>query len=100
MYTKITKDFSAWPGEQFFAVEVRGATTVIVINTRHRFYSEIYEPLLKESNVTAVRAIDALLMAFAEAEAELHGDSDKLEEIHSRWGHYINMCLSPTKKVA
>ena len=99
---EIAKDFSAWPGEQFFSVEIRQRTTVVNINMEHRFYRDVYEPLLKNANVEAVLAIDMLLTAFAEAESELDNDSDKFEEIRSRWGHYISIgcdCLHEVVKI-
>lgn len=97
---KIDKDFSTWPGEQFFTVETRGETTVISINKRHTFFSELYEPLLEHGDSKFVQAIDLLMMAYAEAEAELYSHADELEQIRSKWGHYVQKFLKALKQEA
>ena len=97
---KIDKDFSTWPGEQFFTVETRGETTVISINKRHTFFTELYEPLLDHGDSKFVQALDLLMMAYAEAEAELYSHADELEQIRSKWGHYVQKFLKALKEEA
>jgi len=97
---KIDFDFGVWPGEQFFSIETRGDTLIIVINKRHSFYTELYEPLCKETDSRFINAIDLLLMAYARVEDELYSYEDELQEIRSKWGNYVQKFLKALKEEA
>jgi hypothetical protein len=97
---KIDFDFGVWPGEQFFTIETRGDTVVVVINKKHTFYTELYEPLYEEADSRFADAIDLLLMAYARTEDELYSYENELQEIRSKWGRYVQKFLRALKEQA
>jgi hypothetical protein len=97
---KIDFDFGAWPGEQFFTIETRGETLVVVINKRHPFYTELYEPLSKDNDSRFVDAMELIMMAYARTEDELYSYTDELQEIRSKWGNYVQKFLKALKEEA
>ena len=86
---KIDKQFESWPGEQFFTIKPRGNTVVFVVNKTHEFYLDLYEPISKLSDQKFITTLDLLMLAYAEAEAELFAHDAVLESIRSKWGHYV-----------
>jgi hypothetical protein len=86
---KIDKQFETWPGEQFFTIKTRGNTVVIVINKRHEFYQDLYEPISKLPDQKFITTLDLLMLAYAEAESEHFGSDAVLESIRSKWGYYL-----------
>lgn len=97
---KIDFDFDVWPGEQFFTIETRGDTLVVVINKKHSFYTELYEPLCLEDDSKLSDAIDLMMMAYARTEDELYSYDDELQEIRSKWGRYVQKFLKALKEEA
>ncbi len=97
---KIYFEFGVWPGEQFFTIETRGETLIIVINKKHSFYTELYEPLNKETDSKFINAIELLLMAYARVEDELYSYEDELQKIRSKWGNYVQKFLKAMKEEA
>jgi len=97
---KIDFDFGVWPGEQFFTIETRGDTLVVVLNKKHSFYTELYEPLCLEDDSRLADAMDLMMMAYARVEDELYSYEDELQEIRSKWGHYVQKFLKALKEEA
>lgn len=97
---KIDFDFGVWPGEQFFTIETRGETLVVVINKKHPFYTELYEPLSTTGDSRFVDAMELIMMAYARTEDELYSYSDELQEIRSKWGRYVQKFLKALKEDA
>lgn len=97
---KIDFDFGVWPGEQFFTIETRGDTLVVVINKKHSFYTELYEPLCMEEDSRLSAAMDLIMMAYARVEDELYSYEDELQEIRSKWGNYVQRFLKALKQEA
>jgi hypothetical protein len=98
---KIDFDFDVWPGEQFFTIETRGETLVVVLNKKHSFYTELYEPLCVDENDSRLSdALDLMMMAYARTEDELFSYEDELQEIRSRWGKYVQKFLKALKEEA
>lgn len=97
MQLKLDFDFGTWPGEQFFTIETRGETTVLVINKKHPFYEELYEPLCENEDTMYSDAIDLMLMAYAYTEDELYRYEDELSEVRSKWGGYVLKFLKALK---
>lgn len=96
----IAFDFSTWPGEQFFTLETRGGTVVVVINMKHPFYTDLYEPLTQDKDSKLSDAIDLLLMAYARCEDEMYSYEEELQDLRSKWGHYVQKFLRALKKEA
>jgi hypothetical protein len=90
---KIEKDFSGWPGNQFFTTEITGQTCVVVINIKHPFYSELYEPLLQSNDSRHIEAMDLLIMSYARVEDEMYSYEDELESIKEKWGGHLKKFL-------
>lgn len=103
-----------WPGDQLFEIVHAGQTTIIRLNTRHRFYKEMYAPLRNlsqqdpdtvsgEDAVTVARraaeAITLLFIAYAKAES-MHEDPDEqYNELRGWWGNFANYLLGKVKDV-
>lgn len=103
-----------WPGDQLFELVHAGKTTIIRLNTRHRFYREMYAPLRSlsqqdpdsvtgESAVAVARraaeAITLLFIAYAKAES-MHEDADEqYNELRVWWGNFANYLLGKVKDV-
>jgi len=94
---KVEKDFSNWPGSQFFSIETTGQTCVVVINRRHPFFTELYEPLLNAGDSKYIDAMDLLIMSYARVEDEMYSHSDELEDIREKWGSHLKAFLSNLK---
>lgn len=68
-------DFESMPDGPIFRPERLGPQYRLVLNTSHRFYSDLYEPAEK---VPGLRSrLEALLFVFAEAELDSSGDREK-----------------------
>ncbi|MFN3828251.1 MAG: ATP-binding protein [Micavibrio sp.] len=93
-------DFDVWPGEQFFTVETRGETQVIIINKKHSFYTELYEPLCMGDDPRLSNALNLMMLAYARVEDELFSYDDLLQEIRSKWGNYVQKFLKALKEEA
>jgi hypothetical protein len=90
---KVDKSFNSWPGNQFFTVEVTGSTCNLVINRKHPFFSELYEPLVEQDEHKYLDALDLLLMAYARMQDELYNRIDDIEDINSTWGTHLRRFL-------
>jgi len=100
IYLKIEKEFSAWPGSQFFSVEVTGSTCVFVMNRKHPFFTDLYEPLMEVGDDKYIEAMDLALMAYARMEDELYSRTEDLDEIREVWGRYLKTFLLELRKEA
>lgn len=96
---KIAKDFSSWPGNAFITVEPVGETCVCVINTKHPFYTELYEPLASKDE-SLVNELDILLMTYARAQDEMYDYQDEIEEHREKWGEHLKKVLKKLKEDA
>lgn len=96
----IEKDFKEWPGAQFISVETTGSTCVLVINRKHPFFTDLYEPLLESGDDKHIEALDLTLMAYARMEDELYSRVDDLDEIRDIWGRYLKNFLISLKREA
>lgn len=90
----IEKDFKDWPGSQFLAVETTGSTCVLVINRKHPFFTELYEPLMDAGDDKYIESLDLTLMSYARMEDELYSRIDDLDEIRDIWGRHLKSFLN------
>lgn len=97
---KIEKDFSSWPGAQFFSVEVTGGTCVLVVNRKHPFFTDLYEPLMDVGDDKYIEAMDLALMSYARMEDELYSRTEDLDEIREVWGRHLKHFLIELRKHA
>lgn len=90
---KVEKTFSSWPGNQFFSVEVTGSTCNLIINRKHPFFTELYEPLVEQDEHKYIDALDLTMMAYARMQDELYDRIDDIEDINSIWGTHLRRFL-------
>jgi len=97
---KIEKDFGSWPGSQFFSIEVTGGTCVLILNRKHPFFLDLYEPLMEIGDDKYIEAMDLALMSYARMEDELYSRADDLDEIREVWGRHLKNFLLELRKEA
>jgi hypothetical protein len=103
-----------WPGDQLFEIVHAGKSTIIRLNSRHRFYREMYAPLrtpsqrdpdtvIGEDAVSAARraaeAITLLFIAYAKAESMHESPDEQYNELRGWWGNFTNDYLGKVKDV-
>lgn len=91
-----------------------GGKVIIRLNTRHRFYREMWEPLsgIAHANAASVspeqaiktsrRAIEALtllLIAYGRAEAMHEDPHEQYEQLRDYWGMFLDSLLGKVKDV-
>lgn len=94
---KIDKSFAQWPGSLFFDPRITGSTSTLVINRKHDFFTQLYEPLAEEKEHKYSDALDLLLMAYVRATDELLGHEQIIEDLNSKWGDYVTKFLRALK---
>ncbi|GGK70008.1 histidine kinase [Planomonospora parontospora subsp. parontospora] len=103
-----------FPGKQFMDVQHVGGKVIIRLNTRHRFYKEMWEPLseISKMNTTAIspeqaskatrRAMEALtllLIAYGRAESMHEDPHEQYEQLRDYWGIFLDSLMSKVKDV-
>jgi len=102
-----------FPGKMFIDVKHLGNQVIIRVNTRHRFYRELWAPLseIAQSNVGSVsgddavkaarRAVEGLaLMVVAYGKAQSMSDQpDQYDDLTSYWGQFIDTLMGKVKDV-
>lgn len=103
-----------FPGKQFLEVQHVNGSVIIRLNTRHRFYREMWEPLkaIAESDPGTIYPIDAvhtarrtieamtlLLIAYGKAESMHENPVEQYGELRDYWGMFLDTMLSKVKDV-
>lgn len=102
-----------FPGKMFIDVKHLGNQVIIRINTRHRFYRELWAPLSEISKMdagsvsggdavkAARRAVEGLaLMVVAYGKAQSMNDQpDQYDELTTYWGQFIDTLMGKVKDV-
>lgn len=102
------------PGSSFIDIQHIESQVIIRINTRHRFYRELYQPLKEMSEQdpgvvsgtdaveTARRAREALtllLMAYGKAESMNESPRKAYGDLRNYWGMFLESLLGDVKDV-
>lgn len=100
------------PGTGLLDITHTHETTIIRLNTRHRFYREMYQPLralsrgestsVKDVPAAARRAVEAvtlLLVAYAKAESMSDEPTESYGELRQWWGNFTDKFLAKIKDV-
>lgn len=102
----------SFPGKEFLLTEHLGQQILIRMNTRHRFYKEMWAPIaaLSEQSAGAVsgdeavriarrtkEALDLLVCAYAKAEAMHASPAEQYEDLRSYWGQFLDTLLNTVK---
>lgn len=102
-----------YPGKQFIDVRLLGNKVIIRLNTRHRFYREMWQPLreISEMDAGAVsgddavkaarRAVEGLtLMVVAYGKAlSMTSKPDEYDDLTDDWGRFIDTLMGKIKDV-
>lgn len=103
-----------FPGTQFIDVKHINNKVIIRLNTRHRFYREMWDPIkvISESDagtvtgdeavVAARRTIEALtllLIAYGKAESMHENPDAQYRDLTNFWGQFLDTLLSKVKNV-
>ncbi|MEQ5795241.1 ATP-binding protein [Paracoccus sp. NFXS7] len=102
-----------FPGKQFIDVLHLSDTVVIRLNTRHRFYRELWQPLDEiakrspgaisgeDAAKAARRAVEGLalmVVAFGKAES-MDADPSKYQDLTMYWGQFVDTLMGKVKDV-
>lgn len=103
-----------FPGSLFIDVQHFSGQFVIRLNTRHRFYRELWEPIKKISELdpdlvsgeqavsTARRTIEALsllIVAYGKAESMDNNPSERYSDLRMFWGQFSDSLMGKVKGV-
>lgn len=104
----------SFPGSNFMQVEHLPGKIIIRLNTRHRFYREMWEPIEEiakreagsVSGAEAVRAarrtVEALtlmLVAYGKSESMDGDPRERYGELRNYWGQFLDSLMSKVKNV-
>lgn len=104
----------SFPGNQFIDVQYLSEQTIIRINTRHRFYRDMWEPLkllsskdsgnisgmeAKDISRRAIEALSLLIIAYGKAGSLNPTAYSDYSELTNQWGTYLDLFLKNIKDV-
>jgi hypothetical protein len=103
-----------WPGTQFMDIQHLSNKVIIRLNTRHRFYREMWEPIKlisqqEPANISpeevisiskrTMEALTLLLLAYGKAESMERNPDEKYRDLTNFWGQFLNTMMSKVKDV-
>ena len=102
-----------WPGSNFMDIQHLGHQVIIRLNTRHRFYREVWEPLrevatnssamtvdqMSRAGQRGVEAIALMLVAYGKAESMNENPHEQYGELRSYWGMFLDSLMGKVKDV-
>jgi len=104
----------SFPGQVFIDVQHFGGQVLIRLNTRHRFYRELWEPIRDIANQdpgtvsgdqavrTARRTLEALsllVVAYGKAESQDPNPQEHFMGLRNDWGRFLDTLLGKVKDV-
>ena len=103
-----------YPGDQFIDIRHLANQIIIRLNTRHKFYREMWSPVKKLSETDAtlisvedakqaskrtIEALTLLLIAYAKAESMDDDPEEHYRPLTSYWGIFLNTLMTKVKDV-
>ena len=102
-----------WPGSNFLDIQHLGHQVIIRLNTRHRFYREVWEPLREVANNASamsademsragrrgVEALALMFIAYGKAESMDENPHERYGELRSFWGMFLDSLMHKVKDV-
>jgi hypothetical protein len=106
-----------YPGTSFIEVQHLGGEVgqvIIRMNTRHRFYRELWEPIsaiaeadasvisqevAKQTARRTLEALSLLVVAYAKAESMHDSPDDQYRDLRTYWGQFLDTLLGKVKNV-
>jgi hypothetical protein len=104
----------SFPGQMFIDVQHLSGQVIIRLNTRHRFYRELWEPIREiaeldpgvvsgEQAVKAARrtleALALLVVAYGKAESMDENPREKYADLRNYWGTFLDTLMGKIKDV-
>lgn len=104
----------SFPGQTFIDVQHFSQQVIIRLNTRHRFYRELWEPIRDiasqdpgtvsgDQAVRAARrtleALSLLVVAYGKAESMHENPRDTYTDLRNYWGQFLDTLLGKVKDV-
>jgi hypothetical protein len=104
----------SFPGQTFIDVQHFSQQVIIRLNTRHRFYRELWAPIREiaeqdpgtvsgDQAVRAARrtleALSLLVVAYGKAESMDENPRDKYTDLRNYWGQFLDTLLGKVKDV-
>jgi hypothetical protein len=106
-----------YPGTSFIELQHLGGEVgqvIIRMNTRHRFYRDLWEPIraiaeadasvisqevAKQTARRTLEALSLLVVAYAKAESMHDSPDDQYRDLRSYWGQFLDTLLGKVKNV-
>jgi hypothetical protein len=103
-----------FPGTHFVDIQHLPGQVLIRLNTRHRFYREMWEPVREIASLEpgvvsgadavkaarrTIEALSLLLIAYGKAESMHESPQEQYGELRSFWGHFLDSLMSKVKGV-
>lgn len=103
-----------FPGNNFIDLEHLRGQVLIRLNTRHRFYRELWAPLKRVAEAPegtlspeevsdvgrrAVEALTLMVLAYAKAETMHEDPHTQYGDLRDEWGRFLNQLLGKVKDV-
>lgn len=103
-----------YPGQSFLDIQHVAGQVIVRVNTRHRFYRELYQPIksISEQDPGTVSGVDAvktarrtrealtlLLMAYGKAESMNENPLAAYGELRNYWGTFCDSLMEDVKDV-
>jgi hypothetical protein len=104
----------AFPGTNFVEITHLGSQILIKLNTRHRFYRELWEPLIELSKRSpadvsgdeavrmarrSIEALSLLIVAYSKAESMHDDPHGHYSELRDYWGKFMDSLFGKVKDV-
>lgn len=112
--TPIVVESVDYPGQSFIDIQHVAGQVLVRVNTRHRFYRELYQPIkaISEQDPGTVSGVDAvktarrtrealtlLLMAYGKAESMNENPRAAYGELRNYWGTFCDSLMEDVKEV-
>lgn len=103
-----------FPGKEFMNVEHLGQKVIVRLNTRHRFYKEMWGPIVAMSKQPSgtvsgddavdlarrsAEALDLMVIAYAKAESMHQTPDAQYGDLRTFWGQFLDTLLGKVKDV-
>lgn len=103
-----------FPGNQFIDIKHLPSKVIIRLNTRHRFYREMWEPIKRitegdpstfpadeviASCKRTIEALTLLLIAYGKAESMDENPEEKYRDLTGHWGQFLETLMGRVKDV-
>lgn len=92
---KLDVTLDSWRGQTFIDVRRVGNAATLFINTDHAFYKEFYQPIDEMKDKKPIKALQAILYAYARSEDISRNANPKelFDDLRDDWGRYIKRMI-------